>query len=247
MDHIKEEVNTDNSPYPIGYLGKSSEVIWIQRVAQQLAEEADQGSTPGNGTGIRTKTSSRTSSYSCPSTKRKSYDSAVADEEYQFQTPAYHLDDLSISLSGNQIDPYLLPDRKVADWLIETYFTTFHPSFPIVSKQLFMDQYEMFFEAFFPPGSSKRWLAMLNLKFAIGALYAKLINAEWKGSDTEHLKYFGRARLLCLDEGSMLEIADLQQVQVIGLTGMYLLASNQTNRCDPFSLSHSMNGMALFA
>lgn len=239
MDHIKEEINADNSPYPIGYMGKSSEVAWIQRVAKQLAEEADQDLHPGNGPGTRTKTSSRTSSYSCPSAKRRSYDSAVVDEEYQFQTPAYHLDDLSVSIAGGQVDPYLLPDRKVADQLIETYFTTFHPSFPIVSKQLFMEQYDTFFDECFPSGSSKRWLAMLNLKFAIGALYAKLINAEWKGSDAEHLKYFGRARLLCLDERSMLEVADLQQVQVIGLTAMYLLASNQTNR------AWHVNGLAI--
>ncbi|KAA8910029.1 fungal-specific transcription factor domain-containing protein [Sphaerosporella brunnea] len=214
MDHIKEEINADNSPYPIGYMGKSSEVAWIQRVAKQLAEEADQDLHPGNGPG-------------------------TLDEEYQFQTPAYHLDDLSVSIAGGQVDPYLLPDRKVADQLIETYFTTFHPSFPIVSKQLFMEQYDTFFDECFPSGSSKRWLAMLNLKFAIGALYAKLINAEWKGSDAEHLKYFGRARLLCLDERSMLEVADLQQVQVIGLTAMYLLASNQTNR------AWHVNGLAI--
>lgn len=221
IDHIKEDFSAENFPYPTGYMGKSSEVAWIQRVAQQLAEEADR--SPKN--------LSRKSSFSHPTARGKSFDSVVVDEEYQFQTPAYHLDDLSVSLpSGPQIDPYLLPDKKVADQLIHTYFSTFHPSFPVVSQQLFMTQYTTLFETFFPPGSSKRWLAMLNLKFAIGALYAKLINAEWKGGDTEHLKYFARARLLCLDEGSMLEMADLQQVQVIGLAGMYLLASNQTNR-----------------
>lgn len=93
-----------------------------------------------------------------------------------------------------------------------------------------MEQYNTFFEAFFPLGDSKRWLAMLNLKFAIGALYLELVDPEWRGKRTEHLKYFGRARVLCLDERSLFEVADLQQVQVLGLASMYLLACSQTSR-----------------
>ena len=71
---------------------------------------------------------------------------------------------------------------------------------------------------------------MLNLIFAIGSLYGKMLGAPWKGDDMEHLKFFARARALSLDDGSLFEAADMQQVQVGGLTGMYLLASNQTNR-----------------
>jgi len=210
-------------------MGKSSEVTWIQRVAQQLAKEADRDSPP-LGEGIYTTTSTPESRRLSSPSKQQDL-SSVVNDEYQFQTPAYHLDDLSVSITDGHIDPYLLPDKGVADELISMFFTTFHPSFPIVSKKLFMSQYETFFQTFFPPGSSKKWLAMLNLMLAIASLYAKLVGVEWKESDaTEHLKYFGRARILCLDEGCMLEAADLQQVQVVGLAGMYLLASNQTNR-----------------
>ncbi|KAI5779125.1 fungal-specific transcription factor domain-containing protein [Geopyxis carbonaria] len=202
IDHIREEINSDNTPYPTGYMGKSSEVAWIQRVAQQLAKEARHDSPlPGE-----------------------------VDDEFQFQTPAYHLDDLSVSITGGQIDPYLLPDKQIADELVNAFFNTVHPSFPVVLKKLFMKQYVTFFETFFPPGNSKRWLAILNLIFAIGTLYGKFTGSEWRGGDAEHLKYFGRARILSLDEGSIFEVADLQQVQVIGLAAMYLLSSNQTNR-----------------
>jgi hypothetical protein len=94
IDHIKEDFNAENFPYPTGYMGKSSEVAWIQRVAQQLAEEADR--SPKN--------LSRKSSFSHPTARGKSFDSVVVDEEYQFQTPAYHLDDLQqvqvIGLAG---------------------------------------------------------------------------------------------------------------------------------------------------
>lgn len=52
IDHIVEEIDTEKTPYPIGYIGKSSEVSWIQRVAQQLSNEARKKSPqlPGEGT-----------------------------------------------------------------------------------------------------------------------------------------------------------------------------------------------------
>lgn len=152
------------------------------------------------------------------------------DDEYQFETPAYHLDDISLTVAGAHIDPFLLPDKLVADELFNVFFTTIHPTFPILQQQVFKLQYDNFFRMWFPPNNSKRWLSMLNLIFAIGSFYGKLVNAEWKGGDTDHLKYFGRARILSLDEGGLFEIADIQQVQVVALTGIYLLATNQTNR-----------------
>ncbi|RPB05487.1 hypothetical protein L873DRAFT_1825208 [Choiromyces venosus 120613-1] len=201
VDHIRQDPNPADNTYPTGYMGKNSEVAWIQRVAQQLASEA----------------------YKTHATKD--------DEDYQFETPTYHLDDLSVSIAGGDINPFYLPPKDVADQLLNAFFETVYPTFPIVLKGLFMAQYDAFFQCFFPPGSSKRWLAMLNLMFAIGALYGRLIDAEWKGeSELEHLRYFARARVLSLDESSMFEVPDLQQVQVVSLAGIYLIASNQTNR-----------------
>ncbi|KAI5852550.1 fungal-specific transcription factor domain-containing protein [Morchella snyderi] len=207
VDHIREEPNRSDSAYPTGYMGKNSEVAWIQRVTQQLAREAS--ADPPQSSALATRN----------------------DDEYQFETPTYHLDDLSVSIAGGQINPFYLPPKETADKLLNAFFSTVYPTFPIVLKKLFMAQYDAFFQSFFPPASSKRWLAMLNLMFAIGSLYGRLTNADWKKeSEIEHLKYFSRGRVLSLDEGSILEVPDLQQVQVVGLAGIYLIASNQTNR-----------------
>lgn len=224
VDHIVEEIDTENAPYRTGYIGKTSEISWIQRVARQLATEA-QNNSPGEG--IATP---QTSSYSHYSTKFSSMYNSIVDDEYQFETPAYHLDDINLSTAGTHIDPFLLPDKVVADELVNVFFSTIHPTFPLLQQKSFMEQYETFFSMWFPPNNSKRWLAMLNLIFAIGSVYGKLVNAPWKGGDNEHLKFFGRARVLNLDEGGMLEVADVQQVQVVALTSIYLLVSNQTNR-----------------
>lgn len=231
VDHIREEPNRSDSAYPTGYMGKNSEVAWIQRVAQQLAREASAEPprmAPMPGTGSQ-------KSHSETSTKNYNLESSALatrnDDEYQFETPTYHLDDLSVSIAGGQINPFYLPPKETADELLNAFFSTVYPTFPIVLKKLFMAQYDAFFQSFFPPASSKRWLAMLNLMFAIGSLYGRLTNADWKEeSEIEHLKYFSRGRVLSLDEGSILEVPDLQQVQVVGLAGIYLIASNQTNR-----------------
>jgi hypothetical protein len=160
----------------------------------------------------------------------------VDDDEYQFRTPTYHLDDLNVPMSRGQIDPYSIPDKAVANGYVNTFLDTVYPTYPLgIMKKTFIAQYEAFFVSFFPPGNSKRWLAQLNLMFAIGALYEKYTTAKWKGGDTEHLKYFARARILGIDDGAMFEVPDLQQVQVVGLATIYLIASNQINRSARFS------------
>lgn len=248
MDHIREEPNRSDSAYPTGYMGKNSEVAWIQRVAQQLAREASAEPSRILPAGPRSdKSHSEASGMSA-----KNYVDSIAlatknDDEYQFETPTYHLDDLSVSIAGGQINPFYLPPKETADELLNAFFSTVYPTFPIVLKKLFMAQYDAFFQSFFPPASSKRWLAMLNLMFAIGSMYGRLTNADWKEeSEIEHLKYFARARVLSLDEGSILEVPDLQQVQVVGLAAIYLIASNQTNRYSAFLIPRVANSSSLF-
>lgn len=241
LDHIRQEPNRSGSTYSTGYMGKNSEFAWIQRVAQQLAREASVEPTrrlipPGSGSHSET---SGASINGCNG------DSAplLNDDDYRFETPTYHLDDVSVSIAGGQIDPFFLPPKETADELLNAFFTTVYPTFPIVLKKLFMEQYDAFFRYFSPPARSRRWLAMLNLMFAIGSMYGRLTNADWKEeSEIEHLKYFTRARVLNLDEASILEVPDLQQVQVVGLAAIYLVASNQTNRYSASSLVRIANG-----
>lgn len=238
LDHIRQEPNRSGSIYPMGYMGENSEVAWVQRVAQHIAHEASVGPTRGlipSGSGSHSETS--TGSINGDSVH------LVNDGDYQFETPTYHLDDVSVSIGGGQIDPFYLPQKETADELLNAFFTTVYPTFPIVLKKLFMEQYETFFRCFSPPEKSRRWLSMLNLIFAIGSMYGRLTNADWKEeSEIEHLRYFTRARVLSLDESSILEVPDLQQVQVFGLTAIYLVASNQTNRYSASSLPRIANG-----
>ncbi|PWY92612.1 hypothetical protein BO70DRAFT_384095 [Aspergillus heteromorphus CBS 117.55] len=200
IDRVTEDLNRTPSSRATGYMGKNSEVIWMQRVRM----EAEQRS-------------------------RKLPGSSEVDDEREFAIHSmnYHLDDMEISVPG-PVHVYWMPPRNVADKLFEDYLDTVHPFFPIISRTLFRAQYKTFFESAARPGD--KWLAILNMIFAIAAKHAHLTQAPWRGDENDHLVYLTRARILSLNGDVLFSHPDLQQVQVEGLISYYLLASDQINR-----------------
>ncbi|KAJ5934353.1 hypothetical protein N7466_003900 [Penicillium verhagenii] len=209
IDRVDEDPNRSEDTRATGVMGKSSEISWMQRV-QKEAEQRAQGN-PGT------------------------LESNRADDEkeaFSLHALNYHLDDLDISVP-EPVQLYDLPPRQLADQLLEDYFQKTHPFFPIISKPLFRGQYQASLDASSRPNPARpgdKWLAVLNLIFAIGAKHAHLTNAVWRGEDNDHLVYLTRARLLSMNSDVLFSHPDLQQVQVEGLIAFYLLASDQINR-----------------
>lgn len=126
------------------------------------------------------------------------------------------------------METYAVPPRQLADRLFHDYLRTVHPLFPIVHQPTFTTQYRTFFDSNLHPGD--KWLAILNMIFAIGAQHAHLIKASWRGKDTDHIAYLTRARVLSMSDHELFSHPDLQQNQVEGLIAFYLLSSEQINR-----------------
>lgn len=125
-----------------------------------------------------------------------------------------------------------LPPKHVADKLVDSYFVTVHPLLPIICKPMFMTEYDACYASQASPNgeSPRKWLTVLNLVFAIGETYLKSAFGV-TGDESKDVDYFIKSRVLgALDGGSVFEIPDLGQVQALGLTGIYLLASAQKNR-----------------
>ena len=143
----------------------------------------------------------------------------------------YHLDDFPVSGLG-PVDPYEVPPRELADSLFNAYMQTVHASFPIIGRSNFTPQFRRFYNNPHDPKvmEATKWRAIINLIFAIGAKYAHLTQAEWQGDERDHLIYFARARQLSITSDTIFTHPDLQLVQIYGLTGFYLLATNQINR-----------------
>ncbi|KAJ6005482.1 hypothetical protein N7451_003426 [Penicillium sp. IBT 35674x] len=210
IDRLEDDPNRSEDTRATGVMGKSSEISWMQRVQR----EAEQRARGNAGT----------------------LESNPADDEekeaFSLHALNYHLDDLDISVP-EPVQLYAMPPRELADRLFDDYFSKTHPFFPILSKQLFRGQYQTFLDTSSRPDPARpgdKWLAVLNIIFAIGAKHAHLTNAAWRGEDNDHLVYLTRARLLSMNSDVLFSHPDLQQVQVEGLIAFYLLASDQINR-----------------
>jgi hypothetical protein len=141
---------------------------------------------------------------------------------------SYHMDDMPIFMY-EAVDAYEIPTPEIANHLFNAYMQRIHSSFPFVGRLNLTSQFRRFISGTVqrPP---EKWLAILNLIFAIGAKYSHLINAEWKGDERDHLIYFTRARLLTVNAETLFQPPDLQTIQVVSLMSLYLLCNSQINR-----------------
>ena len=192
------------------FVGQSSNSKWTERLNRELLPKQDET--------LR----DRSRNQGFPQVARQS----SRGEKLQ-----QYAEDAESAVVGNQVDPFSLPVRSTADSLVRAYFLTIHLSFPILDKTDFMDRYNQLYinmdaDVFRP----RTFVAMLQLVFAIAAVHAHLIQADWAGDERDHTLYFSQARVLAVDTGMLNDDCHLDQVQVFGLGGMYLLVSNQLNR-----------------
>lgn len=202
LDKTLEDFAANDKSRGTGFMGKNSEITWLQRLNQE------------NKFG-------ESSSIDLTSDAAKR-----AEDNITVSQASYHLDDFAMP-SLDAVDAYELPTSDTANHLFDTYLSRVHPTFPIIGKSTFTTQFRRFMAGQMP---GEKWLAVLNLIFAISARYSHLVRAEWRGDDRDHLVYFSRARLLSLNGDTIFQHADLQQIQVTGLMALYLLCTNQVNR-----------------
>ncbi|KAJ5982697.1 transcriptional regulator family: Fungal Specific TF [Penicillium sp. IBT 35674x] len=204
IDRVGEDLNRNEKSRATGFMGKSSEVAWMQRLQREAKRHSQESSD----------------SLEHFESKRQEHDPAL-------HTVNYHLDEVDISVPAS-IEVYAVPSQQLADRLFNDYLRTVHPFFPIIHQPHFTTQYQTFFDSNVHPGD--KWLAILNMIFAIGAQHAHLIRASWRGEERDHITYLTRARILSISGHDLFSHPDLQQVQVEGLVAFYLLSSGQINR-----------------
>ncbi|KAF3386669.1 hypothetical protein F1880_001508 [Penicillium rolfsii] len=198
-DHTAEDFNRDEKVRAMGFVGEHSELAWLYKLKRDLDCETS---------------------------------TAVGETPDQVNVSIsslnYFQDDAEIS-SLDHVELSKRPPRHIADHLVDIYFQTVHPAFPIIGKGVFLGQYRSFYtNPNVRPG--KRWIAILNLVFAIAARYTFLLGDGLEGDGDDHLSYFARAWRLSMDNVALLDHPNLQQVQVEGLTAFYLLSTCQVNR-----------------
>ena len=217
-DHANEEDFTQGESIikSQAFVGQASEIRWMQRLEKELTGAPNQDFDREALQHSDVPTSSKGKERRNP---------------VESHNPTPYPDDMDTSIIGDQLDPFDVPVRSTADGLVDSYFKTVHPSFPVLDKAYFIEQYERYFVARNPQGFKDRnFVALLQIVLAIGAVHAHLIGADWAGDDRDHLLYFAKARMLGIDTGILNDMAYLGQVQVFGLGGMYLMVTDQINR-----------------
>lgn len=209
-DHANEEdfTWTKSTEDSKAFVGQSSEEMWVQRLETELSDSFSEGGGP--------------------------YQSRHNPPEKN-EAPNFHANpypgDTDTSTIGTNIDPYGVPIKSTADALVNAYFASVHPSFPIVIEAPFWGQYHQYYET---AGSEtfddRAFLAKLQIILAIGAVHAHMINAEWVGDYRDHLLYFARARVLSVEMGVLNDSISHGQVQIFGLSAMYFVVTDQFNR-----------------
>lgn len=201
LDVLDEDLNQSEHSRATGYFGKSSEVAWIrslEREASDLSGNADECESSRKSPSPRT--------------------AWTGSMNYHIEPSGYP------GIEVNNL--YSLPAKALAERLVRLFMDTVQPSLPIIRQDLFVDQ----FNSFYSGGSGhpgRKWLAVLNLVFAISTKLCQL-----SGQDTQNQgqQFFSRAQTLNISESLVEDHEDLQQVQIETLAAFYLLISSHINR-----------------
>jgi hypothetical protein len=110
---------------------------------------------------------------------------------------------------------------------VRNYFHNVHAAFPIIGKANFLRQYRSFYATpTLQPG--ERWLALLNMVFAIATRHESLSDQSQTVHDEHHV-YFARAWKLTVNHG-LVDRPNLRQIQVEGMAAFYLLSVGNVDR-----------------
>ncbi|CEL09191.1 hypothetical protein ASPCAL12331 [Aspergillus calidoustus] len=195
---LTEDLNRDDASRATGYFGKASEVAWLQKL----------------GTAVNKLNTGQ-------------------EQRHAFQiedsTPSmnYHLDSTQVPETIPPLEPRCLPPKPWAARLVNIFFESVAPSFPLINKSLFIVQFNQAF-ALTASQPSRKWLAVLNLILAVGSRCYRLSEAR-SGGDVDDRVYLSRALALSSTPGTTRYIG-LHQVQIDLMFAIYYLFSGELNQ-----------------
>ena len=122
---------------------------------------------------------------------------------------------------------YILPDRTLANNLIDAYFDRVHPLYPFVHEGTFRSEYERIWGNLSNSSIESSWYALLNMIFASGCEFCDAI------SETELMEciapFVARSRQIIMSHA--FKSRSLELVQALLLMCHYLQGTMELNEC----------------
>ncbi|KAL5400413.1 hypothetical protein PMIN03_012390 [Paraphaeosphaeria minitans] len=196
MDNMSENLLNNVESRASGYVGKNSEVQWLRG----LHRDAESARSDVHGP------------YGLPGTSAQAHDKRIdAMRERQKKDPLPLMSTNSCSFYPDEepldidvdMDPYEMPPYELAESLLKCYMQTVQNSFPILSQKTFTKQFVHYYTSVargVPYRLPQKWHSMLNLVFAIGAVYSHFTETDWSADEKDHLLYHNRAWALSLND-----------------------------------------------
>ena len=203
MQHV---VNLEHGRGMTGYVGKMSEVSWLQRVREHLIGEP-------------------TAIGSDATPAQLDISSAQAfDLTYSMDN-----EDL-LSVNEDDINAQHLPPPATALFLYEAYFHALQGSFQFVTHGAFLQILNQVFTETPSTWAGRRAMGLANIIFAVGAKWLNDTKLDQLGFEDTHLTYYARARALGLDHRILFDHPDVLMTQSIGVLAFYLMMNGSIQR-----------------
>ncbi|KAK4940189.1 hypothetical protein LTR10_019617 [Elasticomyces elasticus] len=200
-------VDLDGGVGASGFVGKMSEISWIQRAAETIRDQA--------------------------STNYPEF--AMGEVDHRITTAkdfSFWMDEADLlAIDEDLVDPYEWPLADAGLILSEACFHALQGTFPFILREEFLQtMFRYPRQRPMPSWGQRRWLAMANLVWAVGAKWLQITKLEQQNAQDIHLLYYARARALGLDHRVLFDHPDIERVQGIGLLAFYLLSNGSITR-----------------
>lgn len=228
VDAVEEDLFANANARAAGFLGQASDVQVLRRLHQHSKHPRATGpfGPPGGGN------EAAVQRVQAAADRKANEEEWPPTNEYNFYMDDQNMDlDLDIA-----VDPFELPPHGIARQLFDAYMSTVHDSFPVLDRADLERHLHQHYHAAGqssppePSSSVRKTQGLLNLVFAIGAVYAHLQNMPWQGDARDHLLYHARACRLVFNDTWWYTHPDLFRLQATALLSMYYLAVGQVNR-----------------
>ena len=122
---------------------------------------------------------------------------------------------------------YVLPSRKIADILVQSYWERVYPTYPFLDNISFQEAYQALWTGTQPKMNERVLVCTVNVIFALGSQVSDMLRPEERKKTGD--MYFDRAQSLL--EGYFWDVESIDLISCFLLTGVYLQTVNIPRKC----------------